>query len=108
VLFQRSCHFRPRHADFRADHRTGKAGDRPTVHIHDGKVHAEEEFDHDLYCQVVRTGLFAMTRWEESDGLAKAFTKPEKAGQLIAPDAHVHYRSLAGKMKNEDIIPGTA
>lgn len=80
----------------------------PTVHIHDGKVHAEEEFDHDLYCQVVRTGLFAMTRWDESDGLAKSFTKPEKAAQLIAPDAHVHYRSLAGKMKNEDILLGTA
>jgi hypothetical protein len=80
----------------------------PTVHIHDGKVHEEEEFDHDLYCQVVRTGLFAMTRWDESDGLAKSFTKPEKAEQLISPDAHVHYRSLSGKMKNEDIILGTA
>lgn len=80
----------------------------PTVHIHDGKVHEEEEFDHDLYCQVVRTGLFAMTRWDESDGLAKSFTKPEKSAQLIAPDAHVHYRSLSGKMKNEDIILGTA
>jgi hypothetical protein len=49
-----------------------------------------------------------MTRWDESDGLAKAFTKPEKAAQLIAPDAHVHHRSLVGKMKNEDIILGTA
>lgn len=80
----------------------------PTVHIHDGKVHQEEEFDHALYCQVVRTGLFVMTRWDESDALAKAFTKPEKSEQLIVPDAHVHHRSLAGKMKNEDIILGTA
>jgi hypothetical protein len=49
-----------------------------------------------------------MTCWDESEGLAKAFTKPEKAAQLIAPDAHVRYRSLVGKMENEDIVLGTA
>ncbi|MCW1922216.1 hypothetical protein OKA05_06605 [Luteolibacter arcticus] len=80
----------------------------PTVHIHDGKVHPEEDFDHDLYCQVARTGLFAMTRWQESERLASAFTKPENAEQLIVGDAHVYRRSLVGKMKNEDIILATA
>jgi hypothetical protein len=80
----------------------------PTVHIHDGKVHPEEDFDHALYCQVARTGLFAMTRWDESEGLAKSFTNPEKAKHLIAPDHHVFRRNLAGKRKNEDIILGTA
>lgn len=80
----------------------------PTVHIHDGKVHPEEDFDHELYCQVARTGLFAMTRWQESERLAAAFTKPEKAEQLIIGDAHVYRRALVGKMKNEDIILAAA
>jgi hypothetical protein len=80
----------------------------PTVHIHDGKVHPEEEFDHALYCQVARLGLFAMTRWQESERLAGSFTKPEKAQQLIAADGHVYRRKLVGKMKNEDLILGTA
>ena len=80
----------------------------PTVHIHDGQVHPEEDFDHALYCQVGRTGLFSMMRWNESEGLARSFTKPDKAKQLIAPDAHVYRRSLVGKMKNEDIILGAA
>lgn len=66
------------------------------------------DFDHALYCQAVRTGLLAMTRWDGSQGLAEPFTKPEKAAQLIAPDAHFHYHGLVGKMKNEDIVPGTA
>jgi hypothetical protein len=80
----------------------------PTVHIHDGKVHPEEDFDHQLYCQVARTGLFAMTRWQESERLAAAFTKPEKAAQLIVGEAHVYRRALVGKIKNEDIILAAA
>jgi hypothetical protein len=80
----------------------------PTVHIHDGKVHPEEDFDHQLYCQVARTGLFAMTEWQESERLAAAFTKPEKSEQLIVGDAHVYRRALVGKLKNEDIILAAA
>jgi len=80
----------------------------PTVHIHDGQVHPEEDFDHALYCQVYRAGLFSMTRWEESAGLAKSFVKSEAAKQLIDPEGHVYRRRLTGKMKNEDIILGAA
>jgi hypothetical protein len=80
----------------------------PTVHIHDGKVHPEEDFDHELYCQVARTGLFTMTRWQESESLAAAFTKPATAEQLIIGDAHVYRRELRGKIKNEDIILAAA
>ena len=80
----------------------------PTVHIHDGKVHPQEDFDHALYCQVARTGLFGMLRWQESERLASSFMKPDKAQQLIVADAHVYRRSLVGKMKNEDIILSAA
>lgn len=80
----------------------------PTVHIHDGEVHEKEEFDHHLYCQVNNSGLFAMTRWDESEKLASAFTKPELSKQLIIGGKHVYQRSLTGQQKNEDIFLDTA
>lgn len=80
----------------------------PTVHIHDGQVHAEEEFDHTLYCQVRRTGLFAMTRWEESSGHARATCNIELSKGLLAADLHLHRQTLVGSHKNEDILLGTA
>jgi|688.fasta_scaffold34352_3 hypothetical protein len=80
----------------------------PTVHIHDGQVHAEEEFDHDLYCQVRKTGLFAMTRWEESSGPAQRTCNIEASKGLLAEGQHLHRLPLTGKHKNEDILLETA
>jgi len=80
----------------------------PTVHIHDGKVHEEEDFDHTLYCQVYQPGLFTMTRWEESGGLANSFMKIDAAMQVIDPNAHVYRRDYIGKLKNEDIVLAAA
>lgn len=80
----------------------------PTVHIHDGKVHAEEDFDHALYCQVQHTGLFAMTKWTESEKLASTFMQSHKAKGLLNPGGHVYRLRLKGKLKNEDIILGAA
>ncbi len=80
----------------------------PTVHIHDGKVHEKEDFDHELYCQVNRAGLFALTRWEESPGTAGSFSKPEKSKQLLIKDKHVHRRRMRGTFKNEDVFLDTA
>ena len=79
----------------------------PTVHIHDGKVHREEDFDHTLYCQT-RLGGRAMLEWEESPRLAGGFTKPKLAQDLLAENQHVHRRSLQGKMRNADILLATA
>lgn len=80
----------------------------PTVHIHDGKVHEEEDFDHYLYCQVGSPGLFATLHWEESPTLASSFAKVALAQKLIDPTGHVYRKSLTGKMKNEDIILSAA
>ncbi len=80
----------------------------PTVHIHDGEVHEKEEFDHELYCQVNRTGLFALTRWDESPSPAGSFTKPDESKQLLIKDKHVYRRELRGMLENEDVMLGTA
>lgn len=80
----------------------------PTVHIHDGEVHEKEEFDHALYCQVERTGLFALTRWDESPGVAASFSKPAKSQGLLDKDKHVYRRRMSGMIENEDVFLGTA
>ena len=52
----------------------------PTVHIHDGQVHAEADFDHDLYCQLpAGHGLL------ESLGGAGAMAPPEVASDWMEP-----------------------
>lgn len=80
----------------------------PTVHIHDGKVHAKEEFDHDLYCQVHKPGLFAMTRWEESSGHAGSTCNIENSKGLLAGNQHLHRLTIYGIHQNEDVLLETA
>lgn len=81
----------------------------PTVHIHDGKVHPQEAFDHALYCQVARiTGLAPMQGWQESEDPASRFTKVTDTASLLDPDAHVYRRRMTGMLKNEDVILATA
>lgn len=80
----------------------------PTVHIHDGEVHEKEEFDHELFCQVNRGGMFAMMKWDESDQPAGGFTKVEKSAGLLIRDKHVYRMQLQGLRKNEDVFLATA
>ncbi len=52
----------------------------PTVHIHDGKVHEEEEFDHTLYAQAWKIAVIKGTEWEESPKNAGQFVNLRKSG----------------------------
>ena len=72
----------------------------PTVHIHDGKVHAKEEFSHTLYCQTP-SGYHGPKGWEESGKLPASLGKIEDAG-LVDKDDHVYRRSLVGMLPNRD------
>ncbi|MEZ5299687.1 MAG: hypothetical protein R3F11_03320 [Verrucomicrobiales bacterium] len=76
----------------------------PTVHIHDGKVHEEEEFDHVLYAQAADRAVIGGKGWEESPGLAGSFTKPKSSQGMIWPDLHVYRLKVEGMRKNEDIL----
>jgi len=71
----------------------------PTVHIHDGKVHADADFDHSLYCQGVDTGM----KWEESPQPASMFmTKLDRANGLVDGKGHIYRKHIVGSYKNED------
>ena len=77
----------------------------PTMHIHDGKVHDKEKFDHILYSQTwPKAGLSSRQGWEESPGLAANFTKVEKSKGLIWKNGHVYRKKMKGTLKNEDVI----
>lgn len=75
----------------------------PTLHIHDGKVHAKERFDHTLYFQ--GAGLdSAREGWEESFYLPDKKVKCGSTHGLIRPDLHVFRSVMRGKFENGDVV----
>jgi hypothetical protein len=74
----------------------------PTVHIHDGEVHAKAEFDHTLYLQP--TGGRAPLGWEETQQPASMFMDVKKSQGLIASDEHVYRTRIHGEQKNQDTL----
>ena len=76
----------------------------PTVHIHDGEVHARAEFDHVLYCQPTPRGLVEPHRWEESNVLAALHVDMRKSQGLVTGNSHIYRRTMNGTLANKDLI----
>lgn len=74
----------------------------PTVHIHDGKVHADADFDHTLYLQP--TGSRPPRNWDESPQPAGMFMDTKRSQGLIAADEHVYRLRIGGRQKNQDTL----
>jgi hypothetical protein len=75
----------------------------PTVHIHDGEVHAKADFDHTLYCQLTGNEQ-VQTQWEESPQPAGQFMKVDKTQGIVDADAHCYKQELHGTLKNQDTV----
>lgn len=75
----------------------------PTVHIHDGTVHAEADFDHELYCQQ-KGHLPSQEGWRESAQPAGAFADVKRARGLLEKNRHCYFMRLQGKQKNQDTL----
>lgn len=74
----------------------------PTVHIHDGKVHARAGFHHSLFCQ--NSGGENVGSWEETPQPAGFFMKGiEKSQGIVDKEAHVYRHIMRGTFKNEDV-----
>lgn len=73
----------------------------PTVHVHDGELHAEAHFDHSLYCQLPEDLAPRLgPGWERSfEPLGKAISK---APALIDESAYAYRLTLNGREKNTD------
>lgn len=77
----------------------------PTVHVHDGRVHATARFDHALYCQEGAAEPFPdLVRWEESSSLARTFMQVDKAQGLILGDRLCYWLRLSGRRPNQDTL----
>lgn len=74
----------------------------PTVHIHDGKVHAEADFDHSLYCQ--SSSAEVRMRWQESVALPGGYLNLALTRGTIRGDEHVYKLSVRGIRRNEDLV----
>lgn len=76
----------------------------PTVHVHDGQVHAEAQFDHDLFCQRSAEFPWDVEGWIESRSNAGSILPPEKTLGLVDGEQHCYRRRVEGMRRNEDII----
>ena len=74
----------------------------PTLHIHDGKVHDKEVFDHTLYLQAGRGPQRG--GWEESPGLPVAKVKCGLTHGMVRPDRHLYRVTMQGKFANGDVV----
>lgn len=77
----------------------------PTVHIHDGKVHAKADFDHVLYCQPTEGQPLkydAKIAWQESAGHPRSFMQMSKVKGLLEPDQHCYKTAMHGDLPNRD------
>ena len=86
----------------------------PTMHIHDGQIHAREEFDHALYLQHPAfdkqvDDYFGPETLDYQTGLvrskvkAAAVVKCEKTKGIVEPDLLIHRVSLHGVFPNRDM-----
>lgn len=71
----------------------------PTLHIHDGTVEPEANFDHDLYCQ-------ARAGWLRSYDVAGAYLHIERAQGVLDANERISRMTVQGMHPNSDIIVG--
>jgi hypothetical protein len=74
----------------------------PTVHIHDGKVHAEADFDHTLFCQPTQEERPATQAWKESRGHPTSFMQVNKTKGIVVADQHCYKKEMRGMLANKD------
>lgn len=74
----------------------------PTLHLHDGKIHKRENFDHELYAQGNGEQMPDVLSWEESRGWAGQLMKTERTAGILHNEGHVYRRRLQGDLPNQD------
>lgn len=89
----------------------------PTVHIHDGEVHARESFDHTLFLQAPefdeacgkyhekeRPQTDHNTGYVRSKWQAHEFLDVNKSRDIVAKDGLIHRLEMRGNLKNADVL----
>src|SRR5690349_9141424 len=76
----------------------------PTVHIHDGKVHAKAEFDHALYCQPTHDERPLTSGWQESYTHPNGFMQIKKVKDVVLGNQHCYRKEMHGMLPNKDTL----
>jgi hypothetical protein len=81
----------------------------PTLHVHDGELHPDARFDHQLFYQAPEAIESTLERPDGTGGTPLRSFAPardgiqiERASGLVAPDLHIHAWTLEGKLANAD------
>ncbi|MCB9598884.1 MAG: hypothetical protein H6724_00135 [Sandaracinus sp.] len=84
----------------------------PTVHVHDGEVHARARFDHKLFYQARRDtpptrfepGVpTTMPEWFTSFAPAERFVDTTRTRGVIDPTRHVRGKAMFDELANDDV-----
>jgi hypothetical protein len=75
----------------------------PTVHVHDGSVPAEAQFDHTLFVQPSPL-VAALLGWTPSTGPVESFVDVAKSHGLVAAGAPAFSLPLFGPLPNADLV----
>lgn len=79
----------------------------PTVHVHDGVVEPNAEFDHSLYSQTllpqVDVGDSSST-YSDSDGPASQFMDITRTQGIVAADSIIQMKRIRGITINRDVV----
>lgn len=70
----------------------------PTVHVHDGAVHADADFDHVLYAQGIAPG----SEWETAGGVTAMKVRTAMTHGFVRSQP-VYRRRVVGRRRNADI-----
>lgn len=76
----------------------------PTVHIHDGRVHPREDFDHTLYFQARRVVGRPPAPITVSESEARGFVDIEQARGVVSGPERCQRMGLHGLLPNQDTL----
>jgi hypothetical protein len=80
----------------------------PTVHIHDGIVHARAMFDHELYIQAGTNEHLELREFEESELIARQVMDLPLCQGIVLSGQHIYRQRLHGERDNGDVLVGPA
>ena len=78
----------------------------PTLHIHDGELPENAEFDHMLYWQISQINDNVKSNWRQSFDVASNFMDMRKSAGIVDGDLHCWRIALSGTLRNTDTIVG--
>lgn len=76
----------------------------PTIHVHDGNLPTEAEFDHALYCQTDHFEELGNSGWRRSDQVARNYMDIPKTAGIVKEDLPYWLLGLRGQLPNNDTI----